>query len=124
MLTLAGYDLEPRAPAPGEDLGLWLRWSRQGDALEGELTVFVHLLDAGGARVAQGDGVPGYLGALPTTVWEPGVAVLDRHEVSLPVDLDAGDYSLRVGWYDPQSGERLLLPSGDDGQPLGEFTVR
>ena len=82
------------------------------------------MIDEEGERVAQGDGVPGYLGALPTTVWEPGVAVLDRHVVSLPADLAAGRYSLWIGWYDPASGERLILPTGEDRQSLGEILIR
>jgi uncharacterized membrane protein len=124
VLALTGYGLEPKAPESGEDLVLWLIWSRQGDRLDRDLTVFVHLLDEDGDRVAQGDGVPGYLGTLPTTVWEPGAAVLDRHVVSLPAKLTSGRYSLRIGWYDPVSGERLLTPSGEDGLSLGEIVIR
>jgi hypothetical protein len=76
-----------------------------------------------GNRVAQGDGVPGYLGALPTTLWQPGVSVLDRHGISLPAELAAGQYSLLIGWYDPQSGERLRLSSGADALGLAEITI-
>jgi len=123
-IALAGYELEPESPAPGEDLAVWLSWSAPSQVLDREYTVFVHLLDEGGQRVAQGDGVPGYLGALPTTHWQPGVRVLDRHVVSLPVDLATGQYSLLIGWYDPQSGERLLLSSGEDALKLTEITIR
>jgi len=123
-LELIGYEVEPKRPVAGEDLLVWLTWSETGHGSERNLTVFVHLLDEKGNRVAQGDGVPGYLGALPTTLWQPGEALLDRHVVALPADLMAGRYVLRVGWYDPESGERLLLPSGDDGQLLGEIVVR
>ena len=123
-IALEGYDLEPGRPAPGGDLAVWLDWSSLDRSLDREYTVFVHLLDEAGERVAQGDGVPGYLGALPTTLWEPGVPVLDRHVVSLPADLAVGQYSLLIGWYDPQSGERLLLSSGEDAVALSEVTVR
>jgi hypothetical protein len=123
-IALEGYELEPEAPAPGDDLVVWLSWSRLDRALDRDYTVFVHLLDEAGERVAQGDGVPGYLGTLPTTLWQPGVRVLDRHVVSLPADLAEGQYSLWIGWYDPQSGERLLLASGDDGLNLTEIRMR
>jgi hypothetical protein len=123
-IVLTGYDLEPAVPVPGEDLVLWLSWSRSGQALGKELTVFVHLLDERGERVAQGDGVPGHLGALPTTLWKPAVQLLDRHIVPLPEDLAAGRYSLLVGWYDPQSGARLLLPPGEDAWNLADITIR
>jgi uncharacterized membrane protein len=123
-IALAGYDLAPEEPKPGDDLTVWLNWSRIGGALDRDYTVFVHLLDAAGERVAQGDGMPGYLGVLPTTLWEPGVPVLDRHVVSLPADLAAGQYSLLIGWYDPNGGERLPLSSGDDSLSLTEITIR
>jgi uncharacterized membrane protein len=122
--TLAGYDLEPAAPGPGGDLAVSLSWSGSSPASDREYTVFVHLLDEAGDRVAQGDGVPGYLGSLPTTLWEPGVQLLDRHFVPLPADLAAGTYSLLVGWYDPQSGVRLSLPSDEDAWRLSEITIR
>jgi len=35
-----------------------------------------------------------------------------RMGMLLPLDLAAGTYHLRIGVYDPQTGERLLLPSG------------
>ena len=124
VLALVGYDLEPKAPARGENVAVWLHWSKMGLPLDRDLTVFVHLLDERGDRVAQADGVPAYLGGLPTTLWQTGVPVLDRHVASLPEDLVAGRYTLWIGWYDPQSGERLLLPSGDDGLALAEFTIR
>ena len=123
-LVLAGYGLEPERPAPGDELVVWLSWYRQGAALARDYTVFVHLLDSTGERVAQGDGVPGYLGALPTSLWLPEVPVLDRHVVALPADLAAGQYSLLVGWYDPESGERLYLASGEDHLSLAPITVR
>jgi uncharacterized membrane protein len=123
-ITLAGYDLEPAAPAAGAELVVWLSWLRTGPALDREYTVFVHLLDEAGERVAQGDGAPGYLGALPTTLWQQGVPLLDRHAVPLPEDLAPGQYTLLIGWYDPQSGERLPLPSGEDGLILAGIEVR
>jgi len=123
-LALAGYSLEPEKPEPGDEIAVWLSWSRQGPALAHDYTVFVHLLDGTGERVAQDDGLPGYLGTVPTSLWLPGVSVLDRHVVALPTDLPAGQYSLLIGWYDPDSGERLRLAWGDDSLRLAQITVR
>ena len=33
----------------------------------------------------------------------------------MPADLPAGEYTLAIGFYDPQTGERLPLASGDEG---------
>ena len=124
VIGLEGYDLEPGGPVPGEDLAVWLGWSGLDRPVGREYTVFVHLLSDDGERVAQADGAPGYLGALPTTLWEPGVSLLDRHVISLSADLAAGHYWVQIGWYDPQSGARLPLVSGDDSLRLGEITIR
>ncbi len=123
LFVLSGLDLEPQRARPGDDLRLGLHWHALATA-EREVTVFVHLLAGGGQRVAQADAVPGFLGVLPTTLWRPGVPVLDQHVLSLPRDLPPGDYVLRVGWYDPQDGERLLLDDGADSLWLAQVRVR
>ncbi|HUV88919.1 MAG TPA: hypothetical protein VMY80_04640, partial [Anaerolineae bacterium] len=37
----------------------------------------------------------------------------DEHVVPLPPNLATGDTSLHVGWYDPVTGARLPVGSGD-----------
>ncbi len=123
-VALHSYALEPDSPEPGQNLVLWLNWSSTGRKLERDHTVFVHVLNETGEKVAQGDGVPGYLGSLPTTLWRAGEPVLDRHVIPLPADLEPGRYSLQVGWYDFQTGERLRLSSGEDTLRLNDITIR
>jgi hypothetical protein len=65
-----------------------------------------------GAVLAQADRVPAG-GARPTTGWLPGEVVADAYP--LPLAAAAG---LRVGLYDPATGERLgvvELPLGAGG---------
>jgi hypothetical protein len=130
LFELAGYDLVPDKLQAGDQVELWLSWSRVADSGRGaafperDYTVFVHLLDAAGMRVAQGDGVPGYLGVLPTTLWRPGVPVLDEHAVELPDDLPSGWYSLVIGWYDYQTGQRLPSSRGGDTLLVTEIEMR
>jgi uncharacterized membrane protein len=130
LFKLAGYNLIPDRPQPGAPLRLWLSWSRMADGSETapfperDYTVFVHLLDRDGGRVAQGDGVPGYLGALPTTLWQPAVPVLDEHILDLPADLPAGQYSLLIGWYDLQTGLRLPSSQGGDSVLVTEIEIQ
>lgn len=131
LLELVGYDLAPDSPQAGDpQVTLWLSWSRtdqeeQANALPlRDYTVFVHLLDAAGNRVAQGDGVPGYLGALPTTLWQPGVPVLDERVVGLPDNLAPGEYALLIGWYDLQTGQRLPSSLGGDSLLVTQIEIR
>jgi hypothetical protein len=59
----------------------------------------------------------------------PGMTIADTHTIQLPPDLPAGSYEVRVGLYDPESGERLSVVGGDgeaypEGSfPLSEFSI-
>jgi 4-amino-4-deoxy-L-arabinose transferase-like glycosyltransferase len=71
-----------------------------------DYTVFVHLVDAEGVIVAQGDGPP-VEGRYPTSLWSAGEQILDRHVISLPDGVTPGLYRVAVGWYRPDTLERL-----------------
>jgi 4-amino-4-deoxy-L-arabinose transferase-like glycosyltransferase len=86
-----------------------------------DYTVFLHLLNANGQRVAGLDVQP----PVPTSDWARGEVVvmtyapnIDR-ALPVPPDLPPGEYRLAVGLYAPISGERLPVrdaagnPSGD-----------
>lgn len=75
--------------------------------------VFIHLLNAEGRPVAQADGQPAQW-TRPTSTWAGGETIIDRHALWIPGDAPAGAYTLRVGLYQPATGQRLLLPNGQD----------
>ncbi|MFH1086812.1 MAG: phospholipid carrier-dependent glycosyltransferase [Chloroflexota bacterium] len=95
-----------------------------------DYTVFLHLLDAQGALVAQLDEQP-LAGEYPTSFWAPGEYVRDEHVLALPRSLPAGDYRLVVGVYllRLQAGERvterltLVGTAPADALPLTTITV-
>ncbi len=64
-------------------------------------------MDATGGIVAQSDAAPSEW-TRPTTGWLPGEYVTDTHTLILPEMLPDGPLSLRVGLYDPDTGQRLL----------------
>ena len=76
-------------------------------------TVFTHLVDAAGNLKAQQDNVP-QQGHYPTLWWDPGETIIDSYNLPLPPDLAPGQYTLRVGLYEPQTGRRL--PLQNEGQ--------
>jgi hypothetical protein len=90
-------------------LALTLHWQSLNPAIY-SYTTFVHLVDPAGATIAQRDLIPGE-GQWPTDTWYPGEWITDRVELSLPEDTPPGNYSLLVGWYYWQSGERLPVLS-------------
>jgi hypothetical protein len=74
--------------------------------------VFVHLVDETGNILAQSDTVPGNW-TRPTTGWLPGEYVTDVHTLTLPDQLPAGPLSIRIGLYNPDTGQRLSVGNMD-----------
>jgi hypothetical protein len=117
QIRLVGCDLPATGWQPGNMIPITLFWQREGTTGE-DYRVFVHLLDGNGQLAAQTDSAPGG-GAWPTSTWPEGELVVDRHGLSLPEDLSAGEYTLQVGMYLPATGERLPVQDAA-GQPAGE----
>ena len=112
QLSLAGYDL---ARELGK-MALTLYWQVER-APAGPLKRFVHAVDPAGQIVAQADDIPAN-GALPMPFWRAGEFVVDRVELQPG---EAGVTSLCVGWYQPDSGERVPVMQG--AQPAPERQV-
>jgi hypothetical protein len=107
----------PTASGQATRVALIWRATAQPDR---DLTVFVHAVDATGKVVAQDDRQP-VDRTYPTSIWDAGERVLDRHEIALP----AGRYRLRAGLYDATSLQRVARTDAPgDFIDLGEVEVR
>lgn len=111
----------PERIAPGAAFPVRLIW-RAGGPTDRSYKVFVHLRDAGGRPVAQGDAYPAG-GTAPTNGWLRDEVIVDEYSISVPEDIAAGAYTLVVGFYDEATGERLPLVEGGDEVVLGRVTV-
>lgn len=78
--------------------------------------VFVHVVDAAGAIVAQSDAEPAGWNR-PTTGWLPGEIVLDSHSLGVGLN-ELAAYRVVVGLYDPLTGQRLTTAAGGDSLTL------
>ncbi len=112
-ITLLGYDRELQE----DTLHLTLYWQAER-ALDRNWTVFMHLLDKTGTLIAQHDSPPSD-GRYPTSVWDQGEVVYDRHTLALPSGLSDGGYEMIIGLYSQESGERLPVLDGE-GNPVGD----
>ena len=82
-----------------------------------DYTLFIHLLDQQGEKIAQVDDQPrDAWGPRPMTSWRAGQVVVDEHSLAIPADLPAGDYTLILGLYNWQTGDRLPV-TGVDARP-------
>ncbi|HVO71671.1 MAG TPA: hypothetical protein VMT24_16595, partial [Aggregatilineaceae bacterium] len=114
LAVLEGFSVARTTVTPDDALALTLVW-RAVQTPNMSYRVFTHLLDAGGRVIAQHDGLP--VGeARPTTSWVPGEYLVDIHALSfVPERKDyRGPASLEVGFYDPETGERIRVTSGAD----------
>jgi hypothetical protein len=97
-------------------LTLTLTW-QVIEPVTGDYTVFVHVLDQDGSRVAQRDARP-CNGECPTNTWEPGELIVDRHQLELPPGSLSRAYLLATGLYLLDTGERASVVGRDDGMVI------
>jgi len=119
-LRLLGYTLDRAGAKPGERFDLRLFWEVAERPPE-DYTVFVHLLGADNTVWVTDDGYPA---GTPTTALWAGQILTDRHRLRVPDDMPPGWYSVEVGLYRLDTGERLALADGSDRALVPGFEVR
>lgn len=104
-VRLLGFDVQ----RDGEAVQIDLHWQPLRP-LDSDYTSFVQLLAASDEKVAQSDHQPGGV-YYPTSLWQPGETLLDRHSLALPASAPPGAYRLLVGMYRLVDGEIVPLGS-------------
>ena len=118
-ITLHRVRYTPSIEAGGP-LDVELVWSARRIP-QADYTVFIHAVTSGEELIGQHDGPPAG-GSRPTTGWQPSEALTDRHGLVLPPDF-RGVLRLRVGLYEPSTGERIPVAGGGDYLTLGRIVV-
>ncbi len=121
-VRLNGYGFT-REVQPGAPVFVVLEWESL-QAVDRNYQVFVHLLNDAGEKIAQRDGQP-VLWLRPTSTWQPGERIVDRYAFVLPEETPPGAYTIAVGLYDPENGQRLPVSAGpqDSAIELGPILV-
>ena len=128
-ITLVGYDLNRRSASPlttTRPLGLTLYFQRNGP-INRPYTVFTHLLAPDGRVVAHSDRPP-LDGRYPTDRWQPHEWIVDEFTLVPDFALPGGNYSVELGFYAPDTLQRLPVlvsgvPQPGDRLLLGPFTL-
>lgn len=121
-IDLVGFRFDD-APLPTGELLLWVYW-RPVAITERSLKSFVHVYgdadpETGSILWSQDDQFP-QSGRIDSTSWAP--AEVFRDVYYLPAGaMQNGVYELSLGWYDPLSGDRLLVGAGLDNFVLQSF---
>jgi 4-amino-4-deoxy-L-arabinose transferase-like glycosyltransferase len=108
MIALTGYHLE--------DNTLTLAWEALGTP-PADYTVFVQVLNRERAIIGQGDAPP----PLPTHYWRAGERFVTHHTLVFPEAPEVGTYPILIGWYGPDTFERLATGYPDNAYPLSEM---
>lgn len=118
-IEMLGYWLSQEELRAGEPLYVRLFWRSAGSIAQ-SYTAFVQLLQHTGddqwLNLAGADRPPG-AGSCPTDEWLAGEIVIDELQLTVPATLPDGDLSLAVGFYHPESGQRLSVP-GSEGDMI------
>ncbi|MBM4423980.1 MAG: hypothetical protein FJ030_11410 [Chloroflexi bacterium] len=126
QIELSSAVVADTATSSGGAIRMALNW-RYVAATTVSYKFFTHIFDADGQLIAQYDGIP-QGGLAPTDSWTPGQSLNDLFAVTLPPDLPSGVYTIRVGMYDPASGQRLLITQGAspgiDSLEVEQFAVK
>lgn len=114
VAVLEGFSVAQTRVSPAQTLGLALVW-RATETPTTSYRVFTHLLSDAGRVIAQHDDVP-VDGARPTTSWVAGEYLLDTYQLQFNDEGQQyrGPARLEVGFYDPQTGARVLTTNGAD----------
>jgi hypothetical protein len=116
-IALLGYSLSEEHAQPGDRVALSLFWEPLG-SIDADYSVFTHLLGPQG-MITQADGQPGG-GAYPTSHWTEAQVVEDRYEWVVPEDTPPGEYSIEVGMYLLDTGQRLPVYSQEGERVEGD----
>jgi hypothetical protein len=96
---------------PGDSIPVSLRWQAASVYQPAPYVVVVQLLDQHGNVVAGLEEEP-LAGRYPTTGWQAGELVLDRHRLAVPAGLAPGTYALITGVYRASDRVRLRTSGG------------
>jgi hypothetical protein len=116
LITLTDSIWRKKSLAAGETLNLQTRWNKQDDPQP--IEIFIHLTDMEGNIIAQWDGLGAFWEG-----WREGDLLVQVHEIPVPQNTSEGSYQLWTGLYDPETGIRWQLESGDDRLLLGELQI-
>lgn len=111
--ALQGYSLAPRE---GQAIPLLLFWEINGRP-GGSFNAFVHLEDKWGYRWSQTETF-----AYPSVQWEQRDTLIQRVDIFIPPGTPLGTYTVRVGLFNQESGERLAR-FDENGRYAGDTYV-
>ncbi len=99
-----------RGSAQDAAASVTLYWRVLNQPDRGDYATFAQLRDAWGFEWGKGGSFD-----YPSEQWTPGEIIVNRIDVPIAVGAPPGDYELRVGWFSPETNQRLNGVAADGG---------
>ena len=113
VVELLGYDvITPAAgvSSSGSTASVTLYWRVLNKPDRGDYSTFAQLRDAYGFEWGKGGSFD-----YPSEQWSPGEIIVNRIAVPISAGAPPGDYELRVGWFSPETQQRINIVAPDGG---------
>ncbi|MBN2004160.1 MAG: hypothetical protein JXA21_12460 [Anaerolineae bacterium] len=111
-IGMLGFDLSTEHLRPGQTLDVTVYWNAQHPITQ-TYQSFVHLVRPEGTIWSQSDHLNP--AGFPTNLWPTDRYISDRHRLTLPADLQPGEYSLSIGLYTLNNSYRLPVHDTESG---------
>ena len=107
IVQLLGYDV---IAGNSNDASVTLYWRVLNKPDRGDYSTFAQLRDAQGFEWGKGGSFD-----YPSEQWTPGEIIVNRIDVPISAGAPPGDYELRVGWFSPETQQRLNVVAANGG---------
>jgi hypothetical protein len=116
LAQLTGYEVTPQLVRPGQPVTLNLYWHSLTDKTF-DSCLFLQLIDGAGNPINQWEGE-----AFREDMyrWRPDGILPTQHTLWLGPDTVPGPYLVRLGFFDPATGQRLPLRTAPDASPVDQ----
>ena len=120
QIRFLGANLPEKAVKPGQQVPLEF-FFEVIKSLDRSWRIFLHIDPTSQGRRIHGDHFP-VAGKYPTTLWQKGEKVADKHQQTIPASAAAGRYTIWMGFY--IGDERLPITQGDKPNHDGSNRIR
>ena len=107
QVALLGYDLRPDSVIPGGTVEITVWWQALQE-MKRDYSTFIHVVGPENHILVQEDRLLEH-NQLSTSQWRPGELVKNEHALRIPADAEPGEYTVIVGAYYWETGERLAV---------------
>jgi uncharacterized membrane protein len=119
QFALLAYEINQEHFTPGEAITLKLYWQGQSP-IDQDYAFFTHLTGEEPWQIWGQHDKDSRLDSYPTSWWVPNMIVPDIYYIPLAEDMIPGNYRLRVGIYEPSTGDRLPVWNSRHGEWIGD----